>query len=142
MPNMFHPFDARLDHRALASAALTATTTIGTIDQVAAMRTAYLTKVMLEAIKISANNEVYNLCIQVSSVSNFATFETAAILSLGPTETRIGGAPDSVAGAYYQLYWTTEVNEVVYQYARLRLVLGGTDPSITLAAHSTVMPGA
>ena len=52
MSNFAHPFDARLEHRAVGSAALTSATVIDTITQRAAMRTAYRTIVGVESIDI------------------------------------------------------------------------------------------
>lgn len=140
MPNKFYPFDSRLEHRAIGAAALTATTTIDTIVERAAQRTMYLTKVMLESIKISANNESYKIVIECSN-DDFSTVEVAAILSLGATEVRESGAPDSVAGDEYDIYWSTEINQRKYQKSRIRPVIAGTSPSITFSCHSTIMTG-
>lgn len=141
MPNMYHAFDARLEHRAPASAAVTATATVDTIEQRAAMRTTFLTRINLEAIKITANDEVYSFIVQLSN-DDFTTIETAAMVSVGATEVRHGGAKDSVAGDLLELLWSTEQAGEVFQDARLRLVIAGTSPSVTFAAHSTIMPGA
>lgn len=100
----------------------------------------YLTKVMLEAIKISANDESYKVVVECSN-DDFSTVEVAAILSLGATEVRESNAPDSAAGDEYDIYWCTEINQRKYQKSRIRLVAGGTSPSITLSSHSTIMTG-
>lgn len=138
MMNMYHPFDTRLEHRALGSAALTATATLDTITERAAQRTPYRTLVSLEAIKISANNELYTLAVQLSNDS-FTTIETAAILSLGATEVRIGGAKDSAAGDVHEILWSTEQGGMRYAQARLRLIIAGTSPSVTLGCYSTIL---
>ncbi|WP_065325798.1 hypothetical protein [Tritonibacter mobilis] len=140
MPNKFYPFDKRLEHRAIGSAALTATTVLDTIAERAAQRTMYLTKVMLEAVKISANDESYKVVVECSN-DDFSTVEVAAVLSLGATEVRESGAPDSAAGDEYDIYWCTEINQRKYQKSRIRLVVAGTSPSITLSSHSTIMTG-
>ena len=140
MPNKFYPFDKRLEHRAIGSAALTATTVLDTITERAAQRTMYLTKVMLEAVKISANDESYKVVVECSN-DDFSTVEVAAVLSLGATEVRESGAPDSAAGDEYDIYWCTEINQRKYQKSRIRLVAAGTSPSITLSSHSTIMTG-
>ena len=138
MPNKYHPFDGRLEHRALASAALTATTVLATITQRAAMRTDYLTKVIIEAIDIVSSDELYTLVVELSD-DNFATVnEVAAICDFGDTAVRQSGAPDTVAADEVEIPWNTERNGVVYQYARLKLFAAGTTPSITLGVHSTV----
>lgn len=140
MPNIFRSFDSRLEHRALGSAALTSTATIVTKAERVAQRTRYVTKMILEAIKISANNEVYTLVAEVSN-NGFTNKEIAGILSVGPTETRVGGGPDNAAGDEYDLHWSTEVNGVVYKDWRLRLIIGGTSPSITAGIWSGVEEG-
>lgn len=138
MPNMYHHFDSRLEHRAVGAAAVTSTTVLDTITERAAQRTAYRTLVGIEAIKISANNEDYKLVAEVSN-DGFSTVEVAAILSLGATEVRQSGAPDSAAGDTYEMLWTTEVNDVKYAASRIRLIAAGTSPSITLFCHSTIL---
>lgn len=140
MPNIFRNFDSRLEHRALGSAAITSTTTIVTKAERVPQRTRYVTKAILEAIKISANDEVYTLVAEVSN-DGFSTKEVAGILSFGPVETRVGGAPDNAAGDEYDLHWSTEVNGVVYEDWRLRLILGGSSPSITIGCWSGVEEG-
>lgn len=140
MPNIFRNFDSRLEHRALGSAAMTSTTTLVTKAERVAQRTRYVTKAIIEAIDIASNDEVYTLVAEVSNDA-FSTKEVAGILSFGPTETRVGGAPDNVAGDEYDLHWSTEVNGVVYKDWRLRLIVGGTTPTITLGCWSGVEEG-
>lgn len=135
MPNLIHPVDSRLLHRELAQAALTATTTLGTYNQRTAMRTSYVTQIIMEAIKVSAGNELYTVVVEVSNDS-FTTVEVAAILSLGHTSVRIGGAPSNAAADTRQFYWTTEVNGVVYKDWRIRVIMAGTSPSLTAAAFT------
>lgn len=130
-----YAFDARLEHRAAASAALTADTTLADVDQRAQTRTEFVTTVRVESIKISANDELYNFYFEVSN-DDFSTFETAAILSLGATEVRIGGAVDSLAGDVYDVHWNTEVNAASYQSWRIRLDVAGTSPSIAFSMNS------
>ena len=139
MPNMYHPFDSRLEHRALGSAALTATTVLATITQNVGQRTAYRTLVNVEAIDIANSDEVYTLVVELSS-DNFTTVnEVAMMVDFGDTAVRQSGAPDTVAGHEREILWTTEVNGVKYQYARLKLFVAGTSPSITVGCHSTVL---
>lgn len=140
MPNLYHPFDSRLEHRALGSAAITATATLGTITERAAQRTCYLTRVQLEAIKISANDEIYQVVVELSNDS-FSTVEVAAMCDFGATEVRQSGAPDSAAGDYAELMWCTEKNGVKYSASRIRVITDGTSETITLGCWSTIMPG-
>lgn len=128
-------FDTRLEHRAAGSAAVTASTTVADIDQRAATRTEFETILRVDAIKITANDEEYRFLWEVSN-DDFTTFETAAILSLGATEARLGGAVDSAAGDEFDVPWRTEVNGASYKAWRIRLVVAGTSPSITFSMNS------
>lgn len=138
MTNMYHPLDARLEHRAIGAAALTATTTIATVTGRAAQRTPYRTLLNIESIKISANDEAYTFVVEVSN-DDFTTVEVAAELTLGATEVRTGGAPDNAAGDNYEMLWTTQVNNAGYQDWRLRMIAAGTSPSIGFSAFSSVL---
>lgn len=140
MPNIQSGIDSRLVHRDLGQSALTTTTTLATVQQRVAMRTKYMTTVILEALDISSGDELYNLAVQVSNDS-FATLETAFILSLGHTSVRLGGAPTNTAGQVYQFEWGTEVAGVTYKDFRIRLIAAGTTPSMALACFSFIQPG-
>lgn len=138
MPNFYHEFDSRLEHRALGSAAITSDTVLDTLSHRAAQRTPYRTLVIIEAIDIANSDETYQVVVEVSNDS-FSTIEVAAILDLGDTAVRQSGAPDNAAGDEYEMLWTTEVNGVKYQDARIKVFTGGTSPSITLGCHSAIL---
>lgn len=87
----------------------------------------------VSAIKISANDEVYHLLLQGSSAEAFSTKETLAQITLGATEVRPGGAIDSVVGRY-EIPFTTEQHDTVYDWIRLYTDVAGTSPSITFKA--------
>lgn len=137
MPNKYYAYDARLESRPPGQAAITATTNLATISQRAAMRTEYLTKVTLEVIKVSALNEGYTMAVQVTNDS-FATFECAALLSLGHSSVRLASSASNLAPATFEFDWSTEVGGVVYKDWRVRLILAGTAPSIQCAINSTI----
>lgn len=133
---MYHPHDSRLEHRAIGAAPLTTTTVLDTIDQTVAMRTAYRTHGSVEAIDIANSDEVYTLVVELSD-DNFSTVnEVVSMVDFGDTAVRQSGAPDTVAGDDFEILWTTEYNGNVYRYARLKLFVAGTSPSITLNARS------
>lgn len=87
----------------------------------------------VSAIKISANDEIYTLLLQGATSNAFSTVETLASLDLGATEVRKGGAVDSVIGRY-EIPFTTEQHDTVYDWIRLYVVTDGTSESITLKA--------
>lgn len=139
MPNKYHALDTRLQHRAPGSSALTADTVIDTITQRAAGRTDYMTKIYIEAIDIAGSDELYTFVIELSD-DNFSTVnEVAAIRDFGDVAVRQSGAPDSVAGDNIEMFWSTEVNGVVYKYWRLNMLKAGTTVSITFHAYSSVL---
>tara|TARA_R110000851_G_scaffold22626_7_gene67002 strand:- start:1994 stop:2410 length:417 start_codon:yes stop_codon:yes gene_type:complete len=137
MPNKYYPTDARLEHRAIAQAAVTATAVIATMDQRAAQRSDFTTLIGIEAIKISANDELYKFVVEVSN-DDFSTIEVAAVKDFGATEVRQSGAPDSAAGDQHEISWCTEVNGVAYDKWRLKVFISGTSPTITYHARSTI----
>lgn len=132
-----YAFDARLEHRAAAAAALTANTTIDTVLQRAQSRTEFVTVIRLESIVTNgASGEEYRFIFECSNDS-FSTVETAAILSLGATASRLGGGPTNVAGDEYDVHWNTEVNGQSYKDWRIRLEVAGTAPSIGFSCNSS-----
>lgn len=138
MPNNYHSYDARLAHREVGAAALTATTVLGTITERAEQRTPYRTVIHVDAIKITANNELYQLVVECSN-DDFTTVEVAAMCDFGATEVRQSGAEDSAAGDYREILWSTEIGDAKYTKSRVRLIVAGTSPSITLGCYSTVL---
>lgn len=138
MPNKYHAFDGRLEHRAVGSAAQTATAVVDTVEQRTEMRTEYRTIIGLESIAIDGNDELYDFVIEVSN-DDFTTVEVAARTDFGATEVRQSGAADSVAGDTAELMWSTEINGNKYQDWRLRCIHTGATTSITYHAHSTVL---
>ena len=139
MPNMHHSFDSRLEHRALGSAALTAATVLATVNEPAARRVAYRTLLNLEAVKVSAGNEVYTVVVELSNDGFSTVGATAAIASFGDSTARQSGVADSAAGDIHEMLWSTEVNDVKYADWRIKLFVGGTAPSLTVGAYSTVL---
>ena len=98
MTNKFHALDVRLQHRDPGSAAVTSTAAIEKINQRAAGRTDYLTKIYLEAVVINDDDELYTFVIEVSDDDFSNVREVAAVRDFGATEVRQSGAPDSLAG--------------------------------------------
>lgn len=139
MPNVYHPFDTRLEHRAPGAAALAADTVLATINQRAQGRTDYTTVIYVESVEIASNDELYKWVIEVSN-DNFTTVdEVAAMRDMGATEVRQSGAPDTVAGDRIEIDWSTEVNGVRYKDWRLKLFVSGTVATgIVAHAYSTI----
>ena len=139
MSNKFHALDVRLQHRDPGSAAVTSTAVVETINQRAAGRTDYLTKIHVEAVDIVSSDELYTFVIELSD-DNFSNVrEVAAIRDFGDTAVRQSGAPDTLAGDNIEMFWSTEVNGVVYQDWRLKVFMVGTTPSLTYHAYSSIL---
>ena len=134
----FRPFDSRLEHRAASAAALTATATLETVTQRAATRTEFCTKFYIESVKVSAGDESYTLSIELSN-DNFTTLDEVAAMKVMGDASVLVEAGDTVAGDEYELFWTTEVSGVTYQYWRVRLIAAGTSPSMGLHCYSTIL---
>lgn len=140
MSNIYRNFDARLEHRALGSAAVTSTATVATLAERVAQRTRYVTKIIVEALDIASNDEHYLFVVEVSN-DGFSTKELAAAYSFGPTEVRLGGAPDSAAGDEIDIHWSTEVGGTAYKDWRIRVIISGNSTTITFGCWSAVEEG-
>ena len=87
----------------------------------------------VKAIKTSAGDEAYHLCLQGSADNTFASKETVAQLSLGASAARPGAPVTSVIGRY-EVPFTTDQHDTVYPWERLFVDVAGTAPSITYVA--------
>jgi hypothetical protein len=94
------------------------------------------------AIEIASNDEEYDIIIQGSSVSNFASnVQNLAQLNLGATEVRQGGAIDSLTGRY-ELPFVNEQADVTYRYIRAYVVVdGAVATGINFTAWVAPFPG-
>lgn len=78
------------------------------------------------AIEIASNDERYDIGIQLSDSSTFASgIVQGPILALGALETLIGADTDSTTGRYI-LPFRNEVNGTWYRYARVYINVTGT----------------
>lgn len=88
------------------------------------------------ALTAGADN-VYNLIIQGSNTADFSgAKENLAVLNIGNTAVRPGGAITSVIGRF-EVPFLTEVNDVVYDYVRVYVDVAGTTPSVNFAAWAS-----
>jgi hypothetical protein len=79
----------------------------------------------VSAIEIASNDEIYNLCVQVSSSATFASgIQTVAKLELGAAEALLGDQ-DSTVGRYI-LPFRNEFGGTIYRYARVYTAVAGT----------------
>lgn len=94
----------------------------------------------VDAIKISANDELYHLIIMGSTAADLSSGkQILGMISLGATEVRPGGAIDSVIGRY-EIPFQNEQDDVRYRYLALYVAIdaGSTSPSIDLRARAHV----
>lgn len=88
----------------------------------------------ISAIKISADDELYELVLMGSDDAAFSGLEEEiGRFHLGAKETLLGTDVDSTIGRHVIPY-TNERNGRYYRYARLYIAVAGTTPSISLAA--------
>lgn len=132
----FYPYDSLMVFRAAGQAALTAdNANIGEIDFGAQARFDGVVVVGVESIAIDGNDELYEFILKGSN-DDFSTEEILGLLTLGATEVRPTGAIDSTTGVY-EIHFSNEVNDVIYQKVRLELDGSGTSFSIGFFAHMT-----
>lgn len=90
----------------------------------------------VSAITVGADN-AYNIVIQGSNTADFSgAKQNLAVLDLGNTAVRAGGAITSLIGRY-EIPFTTEVNDVVYDYVRVFTDVTGTTPSVNFKAWAS-----
>ncbi len=90
----------------------------------------------VSAVTVGATNG-YFLAIQGSNTADFSgTVENLALVDIGNTAVRPGGAATSKIGRF-EVPFTSEVNDVVYDYVRVYTVAIGTTPSVNYSAWAS-----
>lgn len=121
-------FDAATELKDAGLVAASAAATVDAAAQIIDMGTGvWMAGVQIDvsAIEIASNDERYDICVQLSSKSDFAdTIVTAAQLQLGANET-LNGDQDSLIGRY-KIFFDNEYNGTYYRYLRLYTVVAGT----------------
>lgn len=130
-------FDALLqlkDAGAVTSSAAAQVAAANRILDMGAARFDGIVVVNVTAIDIASANEAYDIVIQGSNSSTFASgIENLASLNLGASAARDGSGQNSVVGQY-EIGVTNEQADVVYRYIRAFTVCAGTTPSINYTA--------
>lgn len=121
-------FDADLEFKDAGLVAASAAAQVDAAAKIVDMGTGLFEGKMIidvSAIEIDTNDEVYNICVQLSSSATFAsTIVCAAKLELGANEV-LNGDQDSTTGRY-KLYFDNEYDGTYYRYARVYTVVAGT----------------
>jgi len=97
----------------------------------------------VSVLEVASNDELYDIILQVSSSSTFASaIHNAAALTIGSAgghTTRGDGASLDVVG-HFELPFTNEINGTSYRYARLFTVVTGTIDSggINYTGHAAL----
>lgn len=106
------------------------------IIKVGAGRFEAVMMVDVSAITVGADN-VYNIIIQGSNTADFSgAKENLAVLNLGNTAVRPGGAITSLIGRY-EVPFHTDINDVIYDYVRVYVDVAGTTPSVDFKAWAS-----
>lgn len=95
-------------------------------------------QIVVSALKISANDEIYDLVLQASPDSDFSVaaniVELQAICLSAKEVKRTDSDSDSVIGRYEKPFANTGVDGAVYPYLRIYHVIDGSSPSIDYTA--------
>lgn len=122
-------FDAELEMKDAGLVAASAAAQVDSANKIANVGASVFMGVLVvdvSAIEIASNDEVYDIVIQGSNSSSFASgIENLAQLNVGATEVRDGGAKDSGTGRYL-LPFVNVQNGTTYQYLRVYTVVAGT----------------
>lgn len=144
MGRRVYTFDADLelkDAGAVTSSAAAQVDGAAKILDMGAARFDGLVVINVTAIDIATNDEVYDIVVQGSNSSTFASgIENLAQINLGATEVRDGGAQDSTVGIY-ELPCTNEAADTVYRYIRLYTKVGAAGSSINYTAFLSTQAG-
>ena len=121
-------FDALLELKDAGLVAATAAATVDAAAKVLDMGTGvFKSDVLIDvsAIEIASNDEIYTICVQLSSSATFASaYVTTAKLELGANEVLLSDI-DSTVGRYIMAI-DNEFNGTYYRYARIYTVVAGT----------------
>lgn len=122
-------FDASLLFKDAGLIAADAAAQVDGANKIVDVGEAYFIGVMVidvTAVEIASNDELYRLIVQGSDSATFASgIQNLAILELGATEVRLGGAQDSVIGRYI-LPFVNEAAGEVMRYLRVYVDVNGT----------------
>lgn len=145
MGNRVYTFDAEMQLKDAGLVAASAAAQVNSANQIIAVGAARFEGAVVidvTAIEIASNDEEYDILIQGSNSSSFASgIENLAQLNLGATEVRQGGAQDSVVGRY-ELMFTNQQADTTYAYIRAYTVVAGTVATgINYTAFISPLPG-
>lgn len=87
----------------------------------------------VSAIKISAKNELYRLCLMGGKDADFTGETVLAQKDIGPKAVTQGNV-DSKAGRFIIPFQNSE-RGIIYPYCRIKHVLSGSSPSLTYSAR-------
>lgn len=146
MSRRTYPFDADLLMKDAGLVAASAAAQVGgaakTWDVGANTRVDGTLVIDVTAIEIASNDEEYDIIVQGSTDSGFASgVENLASLNLGATEVRQGSAQDSTTGRY-EMPFTNYQDDTHYRYLRVFTVVAGTIATgINYTAYIANLPG-
>ena len=91
----------------------------------------------VSALKISANDEIYDIVVQGSPVEAFtaANVVELAAISLSAKEVKRTDSDKDDDTGRYKIYFDNENDGTFYRYLRVYTVTGGTSASITYTAY-------
>jgi hypothetical protein len=136
-----HNFDKLLelkDAGAITASAAAQVAAANRILDMGAARFEGVVKVNVTAIDISSADEVYDLFVQGSNSSTFASgIENLAALNLGAAALALRATAQASVAGIYEISVTNEQADVTYRYIRMFTRVAGTTPSINYTAFLT-----
>jgi hypothetical protein len=131
-----YPFDKELEVRAMGSAAITADGYAGDqFDTLGAVHTEFVLVLNLEAVKVSAGDEIYTIRVLGSNTANRSDARVLAALDLGDAAAKAQDTADDAVGDQIVIPFITQRPAGTYhRYLDVHVDVGGTSPSITLGA--------
>lgn len=139
------PLDSAIQLKDAGALTATATTQVGGVDASIDLGSSRFQKgsvvIDVSAIDVANGDEFYAIVLQGSNTSNFASFQEVARMTLGDSSVN-GSSTDSVIGRRV-MYWDNvghvAAGEALPQrHLRMRVLVGGTTPSINFQAWATL----
>lgn len=140
-PRRTFTFDADLEFKDAGLVAADAAATVDSAAKIVNLGTGFWKGSMVidvTAIEIANNDEKYEIIVQLSNSSTFASGVVQGVsLSLGALETLIGSDTDSTVGRYVLPFHNEGVDGATYQYARIYTnVTGAIATGINFSAYA------
>lgn len=139
MAHRYTPIDARTtfcEGKTLTASAVVKTNDDGaTAMDIGPGRHDFTLVVDITALDIASANELVTFVLRGSANADMSDPQQLAILQVGATASRLGGAIDSVIGRYLVEAANEAPMGTEWEYVDLDVIVSGTTPSVTFSAY-------